>query len=231
MPDLGATVPRRGHSKYTSSACELTTCRRSLGCASRHPAWKQAADSWSTTSGARPRHGRQHFRRGGCLRGMPTETMVGVEALLGQERWVRRLARALIQDGDEAEDILQETRVTSWRRPPRDPERLQSWLGTVVRNLVRNRKRADGVRQRLEGQLGARRRGGAQRRAPGRAAGDPPRARRGGFATGRALPRSGPASLLRGPELGRDRAAPGAASGDHPVAAQDRARAVAGRAG
>jgi DNA-directed RNA polymerase specialized sigma24 family protein len=86
---------------------------------------------------------------------MPTETMVRVETLLGQERWVRRLARALIHDADEAEDIVQETRLTSWRRPPRDPARMRSWLGTVVRNLVRNQTRAQGIRQRLEGQLEA----------------------------------------------------------------------------
>jgi RNA polymerase sigma-70 factor (ECF subfamily) len=86
---------------------------------------------------------------------MPTETMVGVEALLGQERWVRRLARALIHDGDDAEDIVQQARVTSWRRPPRDPDRVRSWLGTVVRNLVKNRKRAEEIRQRIEGELDA----------------------------------------------------------------------------
>jgi RNA polymerase sigma-70 factor (ECF subfamily) len=86
---------------------------------------------------------------------MPTETMIGIEALLGQERWVRRLAGALVHDHDDAEDVIQEARVASWRRPPRDPERARSWLSTVVRNLVRNRRRAEGTRQRLEAELEA----------------------------------------------------------------------------
>jgi RNA polymerase sigma factor (sigma-70 family) len=81
---------------------------------------------------------------------MPTDSVVGLERLLGQEQWVRRLARSLIHDSDEADDVLQETRLTSWRRPPRDPDRVRSWLGTVVRNLVRNRGRAEGTRRRLE---------------------------------------------------------------------------------
>jgi DNA-directed RNA polymerase specialized sigma24 family protein len=84
---------------------------------------------------------------------MPTETVVGVEVLLEHERWVKRLARALVRDDDEAEDVIQEVRVTSWQRPPRDPDRARSWLGTVVRNMVRNRKRDEGTRQRIEGQL------------------------------------------------------------------------------
>jgi RNA polymerase sigma-70 factor (ECF subfamily) len=61
----------------------------------------------------------------------------------------------LIQDGDEAEDIVQQARVTSWRRPPRDPDRVRSWLGAVVRNLVKNRRRAEEIRQRIEGELDA----------------------------------------------------------------------------
>ena len=85
---------------------------------------------------------------------MQTENAVGIEALLGQERWVRRLARALVHDGDEAEDVVQEARVASWQRPPRDPDRARAWLGIVVRNLVRNRKRAETIRQRVQAELG-----------------------------------------------------------------------------
>jgi RNA polymerase sigma-70 factor (ECF subfamily) len=81
--------------------------------------------------------------------------MVGVESLLGQEQWVRRLARALVHDDDEAEDVVQETRLASWRQPPRDPGRARSWLGTVVRNVVRNRRRAQRSRDRWQGELPA----------------------------------------------------------------------------
>ena len=84
---------------------------------------------------------------------MPSDTMVGIEALLGHERWVRRLARALVRDDDEAEELVQEARLAWWRRPPDDPERARSWLRTVVRNLVRNRHRGRESRRRLEEEL------------------------------------------------------------------------------
>jgi RNA polymerase sigma-70 factor (ECF subfamily) len=77
---------------------------------------------------------------------MSTRAMSGVEDLLGHERWVRRLARALTADEDEAEDVVQEARLASWRHPPREP---RLWLSRVVRNLVRNRARARTRRARL----------------------------------------------------------------------------------
>jgi RNA polymerase sigma factor (sigma-70 family) len=79
--------------------------------------------------------------------------MVGIEALLGQEGWVRRLAQALVRDDDEAEDVIQEARLASWRQPPADPTKARSWLGTVVRNVVRNRARAEQARQRLRAEV------------------------------------------------------------------------------
>jgi RNA polymerase sigma factor (sigma-70 family) len=64
-----------------------------------------------------------------------------LELLLENERWVRRLARALVRDDDEADDVVQEAHIALWQRPPRNGARVQSWVGTVVRNLVRNRRR------------------------------------------------------------------------------------------
>lgn len=64
-----------------------------------------------------------------------------IEALLVNERWVARLARALVRDDDEADDVVQDARVAFWRRGPRGPSSARSWLGTVVRNLSRNRAR------------------------------------------------------------------------------------------
>jgi membrane-bound lytic murein transglycosylase D len=70
-------------------------------------------------------------------RGIP----VSLEALLLHERWVERLARALVRDGDEADDVVQEARIAFWTRPPREEAKARSWLGTVVRNRARNRAR------------------------------------------------------------------------------------------
>ena len=62
-------------------------------------------------------------------------------ALLAHERWAWRLARALVSDTDEADEILQQARLSFWRRGPEHPGRVRSWLGTVVRNLARTRSR------------------------------------------------------------------------------------------
>jgi RNA polymerase sigma-70 factor (ECF subfamily) len=74
---------------------------------------------------------------------------VSIESLLVQERWVRRLARALVGDTDEAEDLVQEARIAFWRRPPAQPEKARSWLGSVIRNAVRNRARDRRARESL----------------------------------------------------------------------------------
>ena len=50
------------------------------------------------------------------------------------------LIRRLVPDLDEAEDLLQETLVRSWRNiaSVRSPERFQAWLLQVARNLCRD---------------------------------------------------------------------------------------------
>jgi len=74
------------------------------------------------------------------------QTTVDLETLLLHEPWVQRLARALVRDEDEAEDMVQEARIAFWRRPPTQIGKARSWLGTVVRNRARNRAR-DGQRR------------------------------------------------------------------------------------
>lgn len=50
------------------------------------------------------------------------------------------LIRRLVDDPDEAEDLLQETLVHSWLRvgSVRDPERVHAWLLQVARNQCRD---------------------------------------------------------------------------------------------
>lgn len=61
--------------------------------------------------------------------------------LVGRYRYsVAALIRRLVNNMDEAEDILQETLVQSWLNigSLRDPERVQAWLLQVARNRCRD---------------------------------------------------------------------------------------------
>ncbi len=79
---------------------------------------------------------------------------VRLETLLAEASWVKRLAARLVADRDVAEDVVQETWISAWRRPPRG-RAGRPWLATVVRNHVRS-----GARER--DRRGARERVGAQ---------------------------------------------------------------------
>jgi len=50
---------------------------------------------------------------------------------------IRRLARTLVADPDDAEDLAQDAWVRALGRGPRDPLKWTAWLGTTVRNLAR----------------------------------------------------------------------------------------------
>jgi len=71
------------------------------------------------------------------------ERVPHLDALLRHGDFVRRLARSLVADADLAEDVAQETWLAALRRPPRHGDNLRAWLGAVVRNLVRLRRRTD----------------------------------------------------------------------------------------
>lgn len=70
-------------------------------------------------------------------------------------RWARALALALVHDGDEADDLVQETWTTAVRHRPSLREPLRPWLGTVLRHLaatsyrlgLRRRKREERVEE------------------------------------------------------------------------------------
>ena len=71
-----------------------------------------------------------------------------VEALLAHRTWIRRLARNLCADHDEAEDLAQASWATMAEGTPGSV--TKPWLGTVVRNLWRKRHLATARRQRRE---------------------------------------------------------------------------------
>ena len=73
-----------------------------------------------------------------------------VETLLAHRDWVRALARRLVLDQNQADDLEQQTWLAALRSPPADTSAPRAWLGTVLRNLVRERLRRDGRRVRRE---------------------------------------------------------------------------------
>jgi hypothetical protein len=130
-----------------------------------------------------------------------------IAALLAELGWTRGLARSLVYESDDAEDLAQDAMLASLRRPPSDDGPLRPWLATVVRNLWRSRIRGNrrrGARElvghdgetpptpeesmvRMEEHAGPCRAGGPARRA---------------------LPADGGAALLRGAVGGGDRPQP-----------------------
>jgi len=78
---------------------------------------------------------------------MPPQSL---DSLLAQERWARRLARALVQDADRAEDLLQDAYVAALNRPPASGVPPKLWLAAVMRNLARRQWRSGDARVQRE---------------------------------------------------------------------------------
>ena len=70
--------------------------------------------------------------------------------VLEQLSWLRALARRLVRDPLDAEDVVQDTLVVALARGPRAGVSLRSWLGAVLRNAVRQERRASRRRARRE---------------------------------------------------------------------------------
>jgi len=80
--------------------------------------------------------------------GMKAEHSADIEALLAQAGWLRRFARALLHDADDAEDLAHDTFATALRQPAAGVGR--AWLATVARNLAVDRFRGATRRSRRE---------------------------------------------------------------------------------
>jgi DNA-directed RNA polymerase specialized sigma24 family protein len=65
---------------------------------------------------------------------------------------VAAVARALLANAHDAEDLAQDTLVEALARPPRRLHNLRGWLRTVARNLARKRRRSDERRAHRERQ-------------------------------------------------------------------------------
>lgn len=70
--------------------------------------------------------------------------------ILENDAWVRRLARSLVFDQSQADDVVQQTWLELFRRPPAQEGNLRGWLNVVVKNVARKIKRSDRNRQKRE---------------------------------------------------------------------------------
>ena len=78
---------------------------------------------------------------------MSATAQINPEALLSHLDFVRGVAKSLLFDDHEVDDVVQQTWLQAVRRPPRKPGALRSWLGSVARNLARNARRDQGRRR------------------------------------------------------------------------------------
>ncbi len=72
-----------------------------------------------------------------------------LDELLAQAGWLDRLARRLVADPGEADEVVQETWVAALRDPSR-AHSVRGWLAQIARNVVRQRGRAEGARRERE---------------------------------------------------------------------------------
>ena len=87
---------------------------------------------------------------------MNTSRPAELTALLKDHgEFVRALARTLVLDGGEADDVSQETWLAALRHPPERERGQRSWLSAVVRRIV-SRTRRDARRRQDREHLAAR---------------------------------------------------------------------------
>ncbi len=66
-----------------------------------------------------------------------------IDELLAQAGWARRLARALVRDEFQADDVLQIAWMAAIKSAPADRSRLRGWLAQIIRNAAAQLARSD----------------------------------------------------------------------------------------
>jgi RNA polymerase sigma-70 factor (ECF subfamily) len=72
-----------------------------------------------------------------------------LERLLAEAGWLDRLARRLVADPAEADEVVQETWVAALKHRSR-ARSVRGWLAQIARNVVRQRGRSEGARRKRE---------------------------------------------------------------------------------
>jgi RNA polymerase sigma factor (sigma-70 family) len=75
--------------------------------------------------------------------------------LLAEATWLQRLAARLADDGDDADDLVQDAWIAAWQRRPDAGRSLRPWLAKVVRDAARMRRRAAHRRRAREDRAAA----------------------------------------------------------------------------
>jgi RNA polymerase sigma-70 factor (ECF subfamily) len=73
-----------------------------------------------------------------------------LDSLLERSTWTRELARRLVRDADEADELVQQTWVAALEKPPSRSIPIKSWIAGVMRNLAREGRRGDARRTERE---------------------------------------------------------------------------------
>ncbi|MEM6674117.1 MAG: RNA polymerase sigma factor [Planctomycetota bacterium] len=76
-----------------------------------------------------------------------------ISELLQHSAWVERLARTLVQDPEAADELVQEAWLRAIKNPPRStssPRSHRAFLGSVLRNVIRQGAREDRHRRARE---------------------------------------------------------------------------------
>ncbi len=82
----------------------------------------------------------------------PPNLPVTLEKLLAHRAWVRTVARSLVADENDADDVEQQTWAFALARPPRHGDSMRGWLGAVARNVAGKMGRGRARRERREAQ-------------------------------------------------------------------------------
>lgn len=72
------------------------------------------------------------------------------ESLLAQSDWIRDLARNLVREENDANDLAQTVAVKALENPPSSRWDLRAWIFGVARNLSHSNRRAEKNRQKRE---------------------------------------------------------------------------------
>ena len=78
------------------------------------------------------------------------------DRLLDHAEFLRALARSLLADAHQADDVVQGAFLAALQHPPRPGSNLRAWLGTVARNLAFRARRSEKRQGRREARAGGR---------------------------------------------------------------------------